>query len=280
MNQKPKKRKKLLVERIVDHAALNKVLHGIAALLPSSLRGWLQRTKWKIKLKFGKRLVSVDGLSQIQRNAWMWLIQEVGRENVGDYLEFGVFNGTSLHCMHSNLAELGLNHVRLFGFDSWEGLPPNCGGAEDGYHWTPGYFQMDYDYCRRWLDERGVDWNRVFLIKGWFNQTCTPELVAVHAIKKASVIMIDSDTYSSARDALTFCSELIRDKAVILFDDWGMKGDKPIGEELAFREFLETHPEFTAEDMGKYDATSRVFKVQRRNVVPRRSERVPAEVSA
>ena len=32
--------------------------------------------------------------------------------------------------------------------------------------------------------------------------------------------MIDCDIYSSARTALDFCGPLIRDRAVLVFDDW------------------------------------------------------------
>jgi hypothetical protein len=257
------KHSKISIERIIDNRALNKFLRAVVAYCPQGTRDRLQRAKWKIKLAFGKRLVSVEPLRKTQREALQWLIREVGMEKVGDYLEFGVFNGTSLHCMYQELEAAALRHVRLFGFDSWQGLPADSGGEQDGYQWTPGYFQMDYAYCRKWLGQQGVDWNRIFLTKGWFNETCTPALIAKHRITKASIIMVDCDVYSSTRDALEFCAPLIKDKAVLLLDDWGVTSDHPVGMKRAFLEFLQAHPEFTAEDIGQYDAWSRVFRIHR-----------------
>jgi hypothetical protein len=257
------KHSKLLIERVIDNRPLNKALRAVVACCPKGTRDRLQRTKWKIKLAFGKRLVSVGPLRRVQRDALQWLRNEVGTENVGDYLEFGVFNGTSLHCMYRELEAAGLRHVRLFGFDSWQGLPADSGGEQDGHQWTPGYFQIDYDYCRKWLDRQGVDWNRIFLTKGWFNETCTPALIAQHQIAKASVIMVDCDVYSSTRHALEFCAPLIKDKAVLMLDDWGVTSDRPVGMKLAFQEFLQARPEFAAQDIGQYDAWSRVFRIYR-----------------
>ena len=51
------------------------------------------------------------------------LTDKVGASSMGDYLEFGVCEGTSLVCMFQALTELKLNDVRMFGFDSFEGFP-------------------------------------------------------------------------------------------------------------------------------------------------------------
>ena len=53
--------------------------------------------------------------------ALKFLSEKIGPENLGDYLEFGVSHGTSLATMHTELKKMGLNNVRIFGFDSFEG---------------------------------------------------------------------------------------------------------------------------------------------------------------
>ena len=109
---------------------------------------------------------------------------------LGDYLEFGVFNGTSLSCMHRVTEELALKHMRLFGFDSFAGLPDTAEQESDGL-WSGGSFQIDYEFTKNWLTQQGVDWGRVFLIAGWYHETLTQKLIDKYKLTKASVIMID-----------------------------------------------------------------------------------------
>ena len=101
------------------------------------------------------------------------------------------------------LKELKLNDVRIFGFDSFEGMPESA-AHEDGGEWKPGQFASPIEFTKKLLTDRGVDWSRTFLIKGWFNETLTPETVTKYSIAKASVIMIDCDIYSSSKAALNF----------------------------------------------------------------------------
>ena len=181
--------------------------------------------------------------------------------DIGDYLEFGVSRGTSLACMHRALDEAGLRQVRLFGFDSFQGLPPEA--AQEG--WPPGEFMSTLGATRRHLTQAGVDWARVTLVKGWFHDTLTPETAARLGIRKASLIMVDCDIHAAARECLRFCEALIRDRAVVFFDDWG---SDPNGERKAFTEFLTDFPHFSAEKLPAYIPAARVFLVTRRGVMP------------
>ena len=252
-----------LFREILDNGAINRLLK---TLLPVSLRRWLQAQKWKLKVSAGVRLVPEEALTDRYREALLWLInQELdGSLSLGDYLEFGVFNGTSLYCMHRASQELGLERMRLFGFDSFEGLPDSA--AIDG--WIPGDFHIEYGYTRSWLTRRGVDWNRTFLVKGWFSETLTQALAREHKLKKASVIMIDCDAYQSTKEALTFCASLIGQCAVIFFDDWnsGGRADQRIGEKLAFEEFLHSNPDITFDKFGGYNEKSFVVTIRRNGV--------------
>jgi len=102
------------------------------------------------------------------------LIDRLGAENLGDYLEFGVFSGTSISCMYQVLQEFNLPQVRLFGFDSFEGMPESSATEDEGT-WEPGQFKFGIEYTKGILTARGIDWNRVLLTKGWFCNTLTPE---------------------------------------------------------------------------------------------------------
>lgn len=253
----------------LDNPFLHKTINPLFKCTPLATQDWLRRQKWKIKFGIGLAAVSVTRLTRKSREAWNWLSEQVGTESLGDYFEFGVFSGQSMAAMHRVIQELGLERPRLFGFDSFEGLPQSAKFEDNGY-WQPGSFKMDLKSTRKYLTRQGIDWERVALVKGWFKDTLTPELVAKHQMVKASVIMVDCDLYSSAREALFFCAPLIKDKAVILFDDWagGNLAAQNLGEKKAFDEFLAANPQLRAEDFGKYDAHSKVFKVSRVQPTP------------
>ncbi|MDA8017634.1 MAG: class I SAM-dependent methyltransferase [Thermoanaerobaculia bacterium] len=189
-----------------------------------------------------------------------WLIsRSESREPAGDYLEFGVYQGNSLVCMDRALDALNVGGMRLFGFDSFEGLPAS---AEFDQIWSQGQFRSDLEFTRQLLDDAGVDWDRIELVKGFYDEVLNEPLAAQLGLDVASMVMIDCDLYSSTRDALAFCGPRLADDAVILFDDWEST-DEEHGEKLAFREFLEANPHFRAEPQGGYHQKAEVFRLQR-----------------
>jgi O-methyltransferase len=210
------------------------------------------------------KLVPEEALEGRYREALLVLIEKSGSEPLGDYLEFGVYEGTSLACMYRTLKGLNLAHVRLFGFDSFEGLPDTA-RIDDGGLWRSGQFRCDVKRTRQFLTQQEVDWHRVILVKGWFRDTLNDELTRKYRITKASVIMVDCDMYLSAREALNFSGPLIQDSAVIFFDDWhsGRLDEKNMGEKRAFDEFLHANPQFVAERVSSYHPNAEVFLVKR-----------------
>jgi hypothetical protein len=174
-------------------------------------------------------------------------------EPLGDYLEFGVSHGSSLLYMYETTKKLQLDSMRLFGFDSFEGLPEEA-STEDGGNWRPGDFYAKERNVRRFLTKSGVEWDRVKLIKGWFKDTLRPSFIEQNKIENASILMIDCDLYSAAKEALDFCVPLIRDKTIIFFDDWNSLNlaSRNLGEKKAFDEFLIENPQFEAEEFGSY----------------------------
>lgn len=189
-----------------------------------------------------------------------WLVeQSESEESVGDYLEFGVYQGNSLVCMNRAIEANGANGMRLLGFDSFEGLPDS---ADFDEVWSEGQFRSDLEFTRQLLDDAGVDWDRVELIKGFYDEVLDDELADRIGLETASMVMIDCDLYTSTREALAFCEPRLADDAVILFDDWHST-DEEHGEKLAFREFLDAHPQYRAEPQGGYHEKAEVFRLQR-----------------
>ena len=192
------------------------------------------------------------------------MIERQGKEGIGDYFEFGVFNGATLASVYQVFQEAGLTKPRFFGFDSFEGLPAEADREGKGI-WMAGQCSCPIEVAEAFLNEHRVDWHRVVLTKGWFKDTLTPALVERRQIEKASLVMVDSDLYSSAVECLRFVEPLIRDEAIIMFDDWFafQAADKNLGEKKAFDEFMARHPEFKATELGSYDENSMIFRVVR-----------------
>jgi O-methyltransferase len=210
-------------------------------------------------------VLPVSALKNVQRNALKYLIERRGDAPFGDYLEFGVFAGTSMRCMYQVMDELGLKAPRLFGFDSFEGMPDSARHEDEGT-WEPGQFKLNIELTRAILKRRGVDMHRVELTKGWFSDTLTPSFRVQHNISKASVIMVDCDLYSSTVDVLRFCEPLIVDEVVFFFDDWNSNdlAAKNQGEKKAFTEFLAVHPELSVQEFGSYASHAQCFVVGRK----------------
>jgi hypothetical protein len=156
--------------------------------------------------------------------------------------------------MHDALTRLGLEGVHIYGFDSFEGLPASA-AREAGSPWVPGQFRSSLPLTKRYLALKGVPDDRVTLINGWFSDTATEATRVRHAMERASIIMIDCDLYSSAREALAFCAPLIGTHTVIYFDDWNAArlAEQGEGERRALEEFLAGHPELTVEERPELD---------------------------
>ncbi|GAB3770549.1 hypothetical protein GCM10028867_02020 [Nocardioides pacificus] len=185
---------------------------------------------------------------------------------VGDYVEFGVCRGDSMVCMANASRAVGVEQMRLVGFDSFEGLPDEVAEEDNGV-WQPGQFRFSERAARQNLRRSGVAMGRVELVKGWFDQTATPELAARTGLEQVAVAMIDCDAYSSARTALQFLAPLLADRAVLFFDDWHSNGlaETGQGERRAFEELMSASPELSeVARLETYAAAAEVVLVERR----------------
>ncbi len=210
-------------------------------------------------------LVPVSELEKTYRDGIRWLLSENDGEDLGDYLEFGVCRGASMVAMHSAMRRERRTEMRMFGFDSFEGLPDNADQQDNGV-WQPGWYDSDLELTKERMSRAGIDWRRTFLVEGWFTDTLTPALRIEHDLTSASIIMIDCDIYTSTVEALSFCEPLIGRRSVIVFDDWNSfdLAEQGLGERLAFDEFCEKHSDIVVlDDRAGYNAESRIMYVGR-----------------
>lgn len=255
-----------LPARLARKAKLHRLAKHFAPKTYRRWRDWREYQAFKTKVKEGYCLIDAAELEREQTKAVQWLVNDGGPRSVGDYLEFGVFYGSSLLCMHRVLEKFGLRHVRLFGFDSFEGLPASS--HPDDKVWGPGRYKSNYRFTQEYLAENGVDAKRAKLTKGFFSDTLNDDFRQASGLKKASLIMVDCDMYVSAKEALEFCVPYIQDRAVIFFDDWNsgnQLAERGEGERRAFEEVLSKNPQLRAEEFGSYSCkgqqNAKVFKV-------------------
>lgn len=227
----------------------------------TTARQWLRRTPlrqvyYKVRSAVTPKADPMT-LRLVPEEAYRNWLTEVVRlyKPKGNYVEFGVFNGLTLSIAHEVLPST----TRLFGFDSFQGLPPDKQGL-----FLKGMCACDLPTTIKFLNSRNVNWDRVHLIEGWFHDTLTAPRRA--QIGPVGVIMIDCDLYTSASEALGFVEPLIKDEAILIFDDWNgfQAAEAGMGERQAFEEFLELYPFFWVVDLPSYSKDSMAFQLTRR----------------
>jgi hypothetical protein len=162
----------------------------------------------------------------------------------GDFMEFGVDGGGSFTSILEMMAYKKLfDTKRVFGFDSWEGLPEEAVGVEIYSSWIPGFFKTSYDEFKARIGElmkkRNIPEEKVIIIKGLFKDTLTEQFKKDYNITKIAFVNIDVDLYISCKEVLEFIRPLLHKGTVIRFDDWTIPTQ---GEWKAWNEFIEKYP--------------------------------------
>lgn len=133
----------------------------------------------------------------------------------GLWLEFGVATGTTIRHLGS------LTKQKVYGFDSFEGLPEN---------WRTGFDQGAFAQSLPSVPAN------VELIKGWYSDTL-PAFAARHP-ERVSLLHVDCDLYSSTKTIFDTIGDRIGPGCVIVFDEyWNYPGWRE-HEHKAFLEFI------------------------------------------
>ncbi len=188
-------------------------------------------------------------------------LRQVRGDEIGDYLEFGVFNGSSLGSM-VKAAEQAEADMGFFGFDAFEGLPERS-EEEDSGVWKKGFYACSYEQMQACLRRRGVDLAKITFVKGWYNKTLTPQMTKKHSITNPGIVFIDCDTYSSSKEALDFIGPIAKEPFIVCLDDWKLNDldIKGMGEYKSFNEFVDEHPDWMFLEMPSYNRKSKTFLV-------------------
>jgi O-methyltransferase len=144
------------------------------------------------------------------------LVREVERQRiVGDIVECGTCNGGTA----AVLGYAGLNgnrERRLWLFDSFEGLPePLPEDGEKAQSFT-GLCLGKVECVEEILKEIHVPRERVYIVKGWFQDT-----FQTVDIPRIALLHIDADWYESVRLVLERFYDQVQPSGFIVFDDYG-----------------------------------------------------------
>lgn len=128
-------------------------------------------------------------------------------------------------------------------FDSFEGLP-KVEGIDKLEVFKEGELATAESDFIRIVVAAGMPRDRLRTVKGFYDRTLTRELASSLSGRMAALVYIDCDLYASTQPVLEFIKDFLQEGTIIVFDDWFCyRGRRDRGEQRAFREFRERHPE-------------------------------------
>ena len=181
----------------------------------------------------------------------------------GNYLEFGVFTGSSFNYAikaNKKIEKIfGETNCEYIGFDSFKGF-----GEVKDEDIHPGFTDQFFSVNERKVIKninkiaRGENFR---LIKGFYQNTIKNRTTEdLEIFNKSRVIMIDCDLKESTQLALEFIKPSLQEGTIILFDDFlDYKGSMEKGECGAFEDFKKKYPEILFRRAFDYGYRGRAF---------------------
>jgi O-methyltransferase len=186
----------------------------------------------------GPVIHNIDKYFAIKKS--MYLVALDGTD--GDYLEFGVYTGSSfchaIRCARSLLGIFPLfSRMKFYGFDVFGRGFDHLDKSESHEFYVSNNFEADYKKVSKRVARAAVKSQSYRLVKGLFEDTLKGDIRDL-GVSKCSVMFIDSDTYSSACLALNYSKTSIQSGTIIILDDYfSYSGDPDQGVSKAFEEF-------------------------------------------
>ena len=216
---------------------------------------WRYSARWKAMAKINPSWAT--RWSRARRSAAWERVEQVcssGRHNCAgrDVYQWGVYLGDSMALLSERMRQRGVPFRRMWGFDSFAGLPPEeahssgvyakrlrSGDYQRGQYSTSDALDV---YSVRALEaslSRRVNDTRVGWVAGFFNESLTPQL----ARKMAPALLVDADAdlYSSTVQSLGWmCAHhLLVSGSLVYYDDWGAGGSH--GQQRAHQEIASAY---------------------------------------
>ena len=176
----------------------------------------------------------------------------------GDYFEFGLWRGKTFCYAHSLRRRHKMSKMKLWGFDSFQGLP-TITEQEDNV-WQKGDFACSEPELQRILVRSGFKPSEYILVPGFYETSLNDGIHQRIDNRKAAIVYVDCDLYESTLSVLEFVHRYFMNGTVICFDDWyNYKGRPDKGEQLALKEFLDSHAQFAFIPYMNYSPLGKSF---------------------
>ncbi len=199
------------------------------------------------------------------RHSFEYILKRDGTV-AGDYYEFGLFRGYTFFQAWNHCNELKLGEVNLYGFDSFEGLPPAEGIDQVDGRFFEGQFACSREEVEKNLIAEGIDLSTVTIVEGYYENSLTEHLRQQHPFKPASVVLLDCDYYSSTATALKWMDPYLQPGTILLFDDWFSYGESnELGQQKAYGEFLQRHPNLHSKALWEFENHGKGFVLSSAN---------------
>jgi O-methyltransferase len=138
------------------------------------------------------------------------------------FVECGVAKGGSLAIMK---VAAGKNN-KIFGFDSFEGMPPVTNEDIDNYnkddprYWVGKLNENGINDVYNIFNTLNLDMNNVTLVQGFFQDILQVQ-ENIDNIGKIAVLRLDGDWYESTKICLEKLYDKVVDNGIIIIDDYG-----------------------------------------------------------
>jgi len=186
----------------------------------------------------GPIIHNIDKYFAIKKSMYLVALDETD----GDYLEFGIYKGSSFcHAIRCARSFSGispiLSRMKFYGFDVFGRGFDHLDESESHKFYVSDNFEADYKKVSKRIARAASKAQSYRLVKGLFEDTLKGDISDL-GVSKCSVMFIDSDTYSSACLALNYSKTSIQSGTIIILDDFfSYSGDPDQGVSKAFEEF-------------------------------------------
>jgi O-methyltransferase len=162
----------------------------------------------------------------------------------GDYLEFGVFTGSSFVFAareHKKLKFLSDLKTKFYGFDSFSGF-----GKVSEHDGHPFYLDNIFKVNAQKVIaniRKHTGGLEVQIVQGYFEQTLQGKTAQSLGVQRARIVFIDCDLKDPAALALNFVKPALQPGTILIMDDFfSYKGDPKKGVAGAYNDFCEQNP--------------------------------------
>jgi O-methyltransferase len=222
---------------------------------------WLQTIAAKSIAAWHPNIVhNIDKIAGLKKAFYL-----VNLENVpGDYMEFGMFEGTSfIGAFESHLRTKLPNspNRKFWGYDSFEGFKYS---DENDAHpfFREGDFKSSENLVRKRIKKhfkKKADWE---ITKGYVEDTIGGKTAAEVGAPKVAVAFIDLDLGAPARVVLETIHNSLQRGSIIIFDDYfAYRGRLDRGVVHAFESFKKDFPQYIFRRLYDYGMGGQAFIV-------------------